>query len=313
MKLGRTFARRRREPPRRAGVAERAIYVERASSPEQRIAPLREVDGQVPVHVARARAAVAASAARRRRGASRVVGLGPAGPAVADAGGAGRAGRGRRARRLQDLPRPRARRAAGSGATRPTTASRPSAPGTRWSWPPAARASPSSPPATRASSRWPPRCSRRSTGIRADVDVRVVPGLSAMQAAAARVGAPLGHDFAVISLSDNLKPWAVDRAPAGRGRRGRPRARALQPGVAHAARAARAGARRCCAAIARRDTPVVVARAVGSPDESGRRSRRSASVDLGAVDMRTLLIVGSSHDPRARRRRASTRRARYPA
>ena len=39
--------------------------------------------------------------------------------------------------------------------------------------------------------------------------LRVVPGLSAMQAAAARVGAPLGHDFCVISLSDRLKPWAV--------------------------------------------------------------------------------------------------------
>ena len=40
-----------------------------------------------------------------------------------------------------------------------------------------------------------------------DIDVTVVPGVSAMLAAAARVGAPLGHDFCVISLSDNLKPW----------------------------------------------------------------------------------------------------------
>ena len=46
-------------------------------------------------------------------------------------------------------------------------------------------------------SRWP------------DVEVRIVPGLSAMQAAAARVGAPLGHDFCVVSLSDQLKPWEV--------------------------------------------------------------------------------------------------------
>jgi len=42
-----------------------------------------------------------------------------------------------------------------------------------------------------------------------DVDVTVVPGVSAMLAAAARIGAPLGHDFCVISLSDNLKPWYV--------------------------------------------------------------------------------------------------------
>ncbi len=40
-----------------------------------------------------------------------------------------------------------------------------------------------------------------------DVEVTVVPGVSAMLAAAARVGAPLGHDFCVVSLSDNLKPW----------------------------------------------------------------------------------------------------------
>src|SRR5262249_52458143 len=41
------------------------------------------------------------------------------------------------------------------------------------------------------------------------VDVVVVPGISAAHAAAARVGAPLGHDFCVLSLSDNLKPWEV--------------------------------------------------------------------------------------------------------
>ncbi len=41
------------------------------------------------------------------------------------------------------------------------------------------------------------------------LDVAVSPGVSAMQAAAARLGAPLGHDFCAISLSDNLKPWAV--------------------------------------------------------------------------------------------------------
>ena len=37
----------------------------------------------------------------------------------------------------------------------------------------------------------------------------VAPGVTAMQAAAARLGAPLGHDFCAISLSDNLKPWAI--------------------------------------------------------------------------------------------------------
>ena len=41
------------------------------------------------------------------------------------------------------------------------------------------------------------------------VDIRVLPGITAMLAAAAAVGAPLGHDFCTINLSDNLKPWAT--------------------------------------------------------------------------------------------------------
>ncbi len=41
------------------------------------------------------------------------------------------------------------------------------------------------------------------------LDIEVLPGISAMQAAAARVGAPLGGDFCAISLSDNMKPWAL--------------------------------------------------------------------------------------------------------
>src|ERR1700761_9595883 len=40
-----------------------------------------------------------------------------------------------------------------------------------------------------------------------DVSIRVLPGITAMLAAAARIGAPLGHDFCAINLSDNLKPW----------------------------------------------------------------------------------------------------------
>ncbi len=42
-----------------------------------------------------------------------------------------------------------------------------------------------------------------------DLDIRVLPGITAMLAAAARIGAPLGHDFAAINLSDNLKPWSL--------------------------------------------------------------------------------------------------------
>lgn len=126
----------------------------------------------------------------------------------------------------------------------------------------------------------------------AEVEVRVVPGLSAMQAAAARVGAPLGHDFCVISLSDQLKPWeVVERRleaagaadlvlalynPASRTRREQ-LARAIEVLARHRVPA----------------TPVVVARAVGSEDEEVTVTTLG-ELDLEVVDMRTLLIVGSS-------------------
>jgi precorrin-2 C20-methyltransferase/precorrin-3B C17-methyltransferase len=125
-----------------------------------------------------------------------------------------------------------------------------------------------------------------------EVDVRVVPGMSAMQAAAARVGAPLGHDFCVISLSDNLKPWevierrldavcAADLALAIYNPASRSRGEQLG---------------RACNVLLRHrtpQTPVVVARDVGGPEEA---VSVTALGDLGDahVDMRTLLIVGSS-------------------
>ena len=104
--------------------------------------------------------------------------------------------------------------------------------------------------AIRACSRWRRRCSRRwSMGDPAwrDLDIRVLPGISAMQAAAARLGAPLGHDFCVISLSDNLKPWdMIAEASRTCGAR-RFRHRALQSRLA---RAAAAHSRRLCVAAA---------------------------------------------------------------
>jgi precorrin-3B C17-methyltransferase len=42
-----------------------------------------------------------------------------------------------------------------------------------------------------------------------DLDIRVLPGITAMLAASAACGAPLGHDFCAINLSDNMKPWAL--------------------------------------------------------------------------------------------------------
>jgi len=125
-----------------------------------------------------------------------------------------------------------------------------------------------------------------------DVVVDVVPGLSAMQAAAARVGAPLGHDFCVISLSDRLKPWdVVERRLEAAG--------AADLALALYNPASRTRREQLDRAIevlrGHRDdgTPVVVARAVGSPVEAVTVTTLGA-LDPSTVDMRTIVLVGSS-------------------
>ncbi len=124
------------------------------------------------------------------------------------------------------------------------------------------------------------------------LDVTVVPGVTAMLAVAARVGAPLGHDFCAISLSDNLKPWElVERrldAAAGAGfvialYNPISRARPWQLGKAFER------LRRHLPA----STPVVFGRAIGRPDEKVAVCLLDAA-DPAAADMATLIIVGSS-------------------
>ena len=129
-------------------------------------------------------------------------------------------------------------------------------------------------------------------GAASGVEVRVVPGLSAMPVAASRVGAPLGHDFAVVSLSDILKPWAVveRRLEAAAGA---DMALALYN---PASQTRREQLERAIEVLRRHrspSTPVVVARAVGSDAEAVTVTTLGA-LDPGVVDMRTLLIVGSS-------------------
>jgi len=121
--------------------------------------------------------------------------------------------------------------------------------------------------------------------------IGVVPGLSALQAAAARVGAPLGHDFAAISLSDLLTPWAkIERrlAAAARGDfvlalynpRSRRRTHQLE------------AARRILLRHRRPETPVVLARNLGRAGEQISIDTL-AGFDARAVDMLTLVLVGS--------------------
>lgn len=124
------------------------------------------------------------------------------------------------------------------------------------------------------------------------VDVRVLPAMTAAQAVASRVGAPLGHDYAVISLSDRLKPWDII-------------ARRLTAAAAADMVLAvynPASKTRNWQVAAMRDlllehrdagTPVVIGRDVAGPRESVRVVRLG-ELDPAEVDMRCLLIVGSS-------------------
>ncbi|HEU5470558.1 MAG TPA: precorrin-3B C(17)-methyltransferase [Actinophytocola sp.] len=124
------------------------------------------------------------------------------------------------------------------------------------------------------------------------IPVRVVPGVSAAQAVAARVGAPLGHDFCTVSLSDRLKPWEViaERLSA---------AAAADFVIAIYNPASRSRRHQLVAAkellLAHRspDTPVVLGRDVGGAAESVT-VLPLGSLDPSTVDMRCLLIVGSS-------------------
>ncbi|MDT0412205.1 MULTISPECIES: precorrin-2 C(20)-methyltransferase [Streptomyces] len=133
----------------------------------------------------------------------------------------------------------------------------------------------------------------------ADVPVRVLPGVTAANAAAARAGAPLGHDYAVFSLSDRLKPWEVV-ARRLRAAAGADLVLALyNPGSG--SRTWQVGAARDVLLEHRAPgTPVVVARDVGG---AGERVRivRLADLDPAEVDMRTILLVGSSRTRVVRR------------
>ncbi|MFI7385142.1 precorrin-2 C(20)-methyltransferase [Streptomyces sp. NPDC049813] len=126
----------------------------------------------------------------------------------------------------------------------------------------------------------------------ADVPVRVLPGVTAANAAAAKAGAPLGHDYATISLSDRLKPWEVIAERLRTAAAADLVLALYNPGSR--SRTWQVGkARELLLELRLPDTPVVLARDVGGPEESVR-TVRLADLDPAVVDMRTLLIVGSS-------------------
>jgi len=139
----------------------------------------------------------------------------------------------------------------------------------------------------------------------ADVPVEIVPGITAAQAVASQAGAPLGHDYVVLSLSDRLKPWQViarriEAAAAG------DFAIAIYNPASRSRRQQLADARDLLLAHRAPETPVVVGRAVGTPGQQVTVTTLGG-LDPDQVDMQCLLIVGSSQ---TRILRGGTRAAR---
>ncbi|MFS4439110.1 precorrin-3B C(17)-methyltransferase [Paracoccaceae bacterium GXU_MW_L88] len=125
-----------------------------------------------------------------------------------------------------------------------------------------------------------------------DLAISVLPGITAMLAAAARAGAPLGHDFCAINLSDNLKPWALIEkrlrlaveADFAMGFYN-PRSKSRPEGFEKTLQILKDA----CG-----DTrPVIFARAVSTPEES-LRVVPLPDCTPEMADMRTVVLVGSS-------------------
>ena len=123
------------------------------------------------------------------------------------------------------------------------------------------------------------------------IDLDIIPGITAMLAVAARIGAPLGHDFCAISLSDNLKPWELIvrriEAAAGAGfvialYNPASRARPWQLGEAF----------KQLRQILDPETPVIFGRAAGRPDEN-MIVQHLRDADQANADMATCVIIGS--------------------
>lgn len=131
-----------------------------------------------------------------------------------------------------------------------------------------------------------------------EVNITVVPGISAMQAAAARVGAPLAHDFCVISLSDLLTPWeAIARRihAAGQG----DFAVAFYNAVSNKRGWQLREAREILLQYRAPDTPVIIAFNVTRKGEEISVTRLG-DLDPEPLNMLTLVLVGNSETRRVR-------------
>lgn len=125
-----------------------------------------------------------------------------------------------------------------------------------------------------------------------NLDIRVVPGITACLAASAAAGAPLGHDFCTINLSDNLKPAALIEKRLRLAAEGdfamafyNPRSKSRPEGFQRALNVLRD--------TCEPDRIVIFARAVSTPDQS-IRVEKLKDVTEDMADMRTVVLVGSS-------------------
>ncbi|MER0446761.1 precorrin-2 C(20)-methyltransferase [Streptomyces sp. Edi4] len=300
MKLGRTFTKVRRALER-SGRLDEARYVERATMPGERTGQLADIEADsVPYFsVAVLPSRIDAAPVERERGEVVVVGTGPAGP-------------------LWLTPQSRGALAAADDIVGYTTyVDRvPERPGQR------RHGSDNKVESERAEfalqlamrgrrvavvSGGDPGIFAMATAVLevasqpqyADVPVRVLPGVTAANAAAARAGAPLGHDYATISLSDRLKPWEVIAERLHAAASADLVLALYNPGSASRTWQV-AKARELLLEHRAPDTPVVVARDVGGPGERVRIVRL-ADLEPAEVDMRTILLIGSSQTRTVRR------------
>lgn len=289
MKLGRTYP-QVREALSLSGRLDEALYVERASTERQRVLPAAEVDdGAVPYF---SLAIVPGSGSRRRvrAGTVAVVGLGPGDSAWMTPQSRGELaaatdliGYGPYLDRV--APAAGQRRHPSDNTDEPARA--------RLACELAEQGR-----AVAVVSSGDPGVFAMATAVLEEakqwpgVAVRVIPAMTAAQAVASRVGAPLGHDYAVLSLSDRLKPWEVIAA-----RLSAAAAADLVLAIYNPASKSRtwqvAAMRDLLLEHRDAGTPVVIGRDVSGPGESVTVVRL-ADLDPSGVDMRCLLIVGSS-------------------
>ena len=125
------------------------------------------------------------------------------------------------------------------------------------------------------------------------IDIQVAPGISAMQAAAATIGAPLGHDFCVISLSDILKPWEIIAQRITAAAKSDFVIAFYNP-VSKERTWQLAAAKKILMEYRKPDTPVVLGRNLGRKGEEVQVTTLK-ELEPALADMRTVIIIGSSH------------------